>query len=343
MGTSGSKKRLLKSVTASLSALLLSFAVACQPGQTEKLPAVSADIPGTLTIGDLTRHYYVHVPPQYDGKKPLPLVVMIHGGGGNHYFAERMTNLSQKADKEGFIVVYPDGTGRLKANILTWNAIDCCGYAKARRIDDVRFMSELIDRMHKDFNVDQHRVYVMGFSNGAMLVHVVAAELSGKIAAVASVGGSMSGKERMPNHPVPMLIIHGDADKHVPFKGGTGKLAKWGFPVNKEPVSYAVDFWVKANGCSSVPEKTQACKTVERVRYSGGKEDSEVVLYILEGARHQWAGGNRAWVRADKPFPDLSATDTCWDFFKNHERKIVDESTAAYDSTNNLSTGSQQH
>jgi polyhydroxybutyrate depolymerase len=337
------RHRLSLGWAAALAAGLLISGAAYQSVCAENLPPVSTSIEGTLNIGKQARHYYVHVPPHCDGKTALPLVIMLHGGGGNHYFAERMTRLSEKADKEGFIVVYPDGTGRLKANVLTWNAIDCCGYAKARRIDDVRFLSQLIDRMHKDFNIDEHRVYVMGFSNGAMMVHVVAAELSGKIAAVASVGGSMSGKEPQPTHPVPMLIIHGSADKHVPFNGGPGKLAKWGFPVNKEPVSYAIDFWVKANGCSTIPEKTQQCPTVERIRYSGGKEDSEVVLYILDGAKHQWAGGKRAWVRADRPFPDLSATDTCWEFFSKHERKIVDESRAAYHSGDSNNTASQQH
>lgn len=340
-------RRISRSLSASAvilsSASVLFLGVAGAPVLAHPMPKVSASIEGTLNIGNLSRHYYVHVPPQYDGRTALPLVIMLHGGGGNHYFAERMTRLSEKADKEGFIVVYPDGTGRLKANVLTWNAIDCCGYAKARRIDDVRFVNELIDRMQKDFRVDPHRIYVMGFSNGAMMVHVVASELSGKIAAVASVGGSMSGKEQQPSHPVPMLIIHGNADKHVPFNGGTGKLAKWGFPVNKEPVSYAIDFWVKANGCASTPERQKPCKTVERVRYAGGREDSEVVLYILDGAKHQWAGGKRAWVRADKPFPDLSATDTCWDFFKQHHRKVVNESTAAYDQSSATNTGSQQH
>jgi len=154
-----------------------------------------------------------------------------------------------------------------------------------------------------------------------MMAYRLASELANEIAAVAVVSGSMNGKEKVPSRSLPVLIIHGLEDKHVPVEGGGGKLAKWGFDVHAKPLDYAVDFWVNANGCEPQP-RVERHGAVESKVYSGATDDSEVMVYTIDGYAHSWPGGKRAWLLADRPCPQLSATDKCWEFFQKHSRKL---------------------
>ena len=116
----------------------------------------------SLTAGGRERTYLLHLPPAYDGKHSLPLVIVLHGGGGNAPGAVHMTGFSEKANKEGFVVVYPNGSGRLKNRLLTWNSGNCCGYALDNNVDDVGFIRALIDELEKTRAIDPKRVYVDG-------------------------------------------------------------------------------------------------------------------------------------------------------------------------------------
>jgi polyhydroxybutyrate depolymerase len=289
-------------------------------------PAVPTDLVSRIPFNAQNRKYLVHLPPSYDGRTAMPLVICLHGGGGDFGFAKRMFGMNEKADKEGFIVAYPNGSGRLKNHILTWNAGECCGYAEARRIDDVTFIRNFIRQMRADYNIDSKRVYLVGFSLGGMMAYRLACELTDDLTAIAVVGGSMNGKEKVPSRAVPVLIIHGLADRHVPIQGGGGKLAKWGFNVHAKPLDYAISYWVNHNGCDPTP-KVEKQGIVERRTYAGGKDGAEVAVVTIEGYRHSWPGGNRAWPLADPPCPVFSATDACWNFFAKHER--IDESQLA--------------
>lgn len=306
-----------------LAALLLWNLLAITPVRAAQIrmmtnePAGSGDRRETMQLEGRRRSYLVHIPEAYDGRRKLPLVIVLHGGGGNCKSAAKMTRFSEKADREGFIVVYPNGTGLLADRFLTWDAGDCCGYAKSNQVDDVAFVRALIDRLSSELSVDPTKVYVAGFSNGAMMAYQVGCQLADRVAAIAAVSGSMSGKERNPARPLPVIIFHGTGDDHVPYDGGLGKLAKWGYPVNKEPVSYAVRFWVAGDGAPDTPVKMHKGNvTVET--YGGGKDSSEVVLYTIKGAGHAWPGGKRAWIGGDMPCSEVCATDTIWDFFSRH-------------------------
>lgn len=311
-------------VSATLLSSLASPALAREQNEGGYHPAVPIDVVSRLPYDGIGRKVLVHVPPSYTGSSKVPLVLALHGGGGDIGFAVRMFGFNEKADKEGFIVAYPNGSGRMGDHVLTWNATGCCGYAKARHQNDVGFIRSLLERLETEYNVDKSRVYCVGFSNGAMMVYKLASEMPEAFAAFASVSGSMSGTERLPVTPVPGLIIHGTGDRHVPVKGGGGKLAKWGFDVHAKPLQYCVDFWVNANGCQSSAEiKQDGC--VETRRFANGKDGSEVVLCTINGYRHSWPGGHRAWPLADPPFKKWSATDKCWEFFSQHKRESVPE------------------
>src|SRR5262249_21687134 len=143
----------------------------------------------------------------------------------------------------------------------------------------------------------------------------IATEMPETFAAFASVSGSMSGSEPVPSKPIPGLIIHGTADRHIPIAGGGGKLAKWGFNVHAQPLEYAVNFWAQADRCREATVHLENDGAVKCRDYLGGSDGSEVMVYTISGYKHSWPGGHRAWFRADIPYPDLSATDKCWEFF----------------------------
>jgi len=140
----------------------------------------------TLVHGGIERHYVVRVPPDaIQTTAAVPLVLVLHGGGGNAEVTERMTGFSHKAAREGFIVVYPEGTGGFTRKLLTWNAGHCCGYAMEQKIDDVGFISVLLHKLIQEYPVDSARIYVTGMSNGGMMTHRLGIELSDRFAAIA--------------------------------------------------------------------------------------------------------------------------------------------------------------
>ncbi len=272
-----------------------------------------------LTVGQQGRTYLLHLPPVYDGKRSLPLVIVLHGGGGNAPGAVRMTGFSEKADKEGFVVVYPNGSGRLKTRLLTWNSGNCCGYAMDKNVDDVGFIRALVDELVKTRSIDPKRVYVTGMSNGGMMTYRLGCELSDRIAAIAPVAGALNVENCQPADPVSVIIFHGTADEHVLYNGGE--------PVQKvdrhfrvdNSVSYAVSFWLKHNGCSETARRSEK-GSIRTEIYSGGKDGAEVVLYTVNGGGHAWPGG-QAYLLGSEPTKEISATDLMWDFFARHPKK----------------------
>src|SRR5258708_4569834 len=143
----------------------------------------------TLLVNGSQRSYRIHLPTGYSQLTTLPLVIALHGGGGNPEQFAKDTGFDQKADAEGFIVVYPRGIGLLP----TWNAIHCCGPAFNNKIDAVGVMRALIDELIGSQHVDPKRVYVTGHSNGGMLSYRLGAELSDKMAAISGSAGTIGG------------------------------------------------------------------------------------------------------------------------------------------------------
>lgn len=279
-----------------------------------------ADDRRTLRVGDATRTYVVRAPATLLSSSRIPLVLVLHGGGGNAANAEKMTGFTAKARNENFIVVYPEGSGRLRRGLLTWNAGHCCGYAMGEKADDVAFINALIDDLGKRYPIDDKRIYVTGMSNGAMMSHRLGTELSHRIAAIAPVVGTVFGDEREPAQPVAALMINGLLDNNVLFSGGAGtgrgKDAWDGTPAR--PALDQATFWAKVNGCESTPARNDtAIQTHYRYRCPGGLA---VELIALKDNGHAWPGGTKGSRRGDKPSESLNATDVIWSFFKVHPK-----------------------
>lgn len=278
----------------------------------------------TIEVHGRTRSYVVHVPKSYDRSKPVAVVLAFHGGGTNAQSMIRFCGLNDTADEAGFLAVYPEGTGR-RENALVWNAGDCCGYAMRRNVDDVAFVDALLDELEAQIPIDSKRIYATGMSNGAMLTYRLASELSHRIAAIAPVAGPMGSETCHPERPVSVLHFHGTADEFAPFEGGRGQksLSRTEF----RSVEHSIDAWVKANGCSEMPEVVELPNhvgdetSVTRKTYGHGKDGAEVVLVVIDGGGHTWPGRQPRLRILGRSTGDISANEMMWSFFVKHPMK----------------------
>jgi polyhydroxybutyrate depolymerase len=289
------------------------------PGCQEGAPRATSG-PGTLSTSSGERAYSLHVPTL--GAEPRPLVLAMHGYTLNAAEQERVTRLSEVADREGFVVVYPDGLG----SPTSWNAGPCCSYDDKAR-DDIGFLTQLIDDLGERLCLDQGRVYATGFSNGGMMAYRMACDRSDRIAAIASVAGSMVLPEAdcHPVRPVPVMHTHGSADPIVPFAGGAGPA--WLTPAGETPavfpsVAAEIALFAEINGCSSDTETVFDELDTRCVRQSSCTNDASVMSCTVTGGGHAWPGGADIGLLASLIMGSQSATlptsQVMWDFLKAH-------------------------
>jgi polyhydroxybutyrate depolymerase len=324
-------KRLSLSVLLSLALLLSLLNFSCiygrgrNPSQTSgDSKPVKYDYSSSILSGGLQRTYDVHIGSSYDRTRPTPLLIVLHGGGGTGQGMIKLTKFNAIADRENFIVVYPDGFEK------HWN--DGRGVqweAQTENVDDVGFISALIDRLSDELNIDAKKVYVTGISNGGMMSHRLGCELSQKIAAIAPVASNIPvnmASVWSPSRPVPVLIINGTDDPLERWEGGEIRLFGKNYGVVLS-VADTVKFWVEKNQCSASPTITQLPdkdpSDGTRVRtetYGGCQDNAEVVLYAIEGGGHTWPGGLQylpEWI-IGKTCRDFDASEVIWQFFKEH-------------------------
>lgn len=201
-----------------------------------------------VAVGGVEREVWVHVPAGLAAGPLRPLVIAFHGGGSHARAMADRTGLRRAADAHGFVVAFPEGSGRL-ARVRTWNAGECCGYAVEQGVDDVGFALAAIDALVARHAVDPRRVYLTGMSNGAMLAYRVALERPERIAAIAPVAGAMAPDPALVRVPVPVLHIYGTDDRHAPFEGGVGSASIEGGVRRSVPGTLAA--WARAHGAAS--------------------------------------------------------------------------------------------
>ena len=276
----------------------------------------------TLTVNGTTRSYVVRAPlGAMQSGKPIPLVLVLHGGGGDAGNAEKMTGFTEKAEKEGFIVVYPEGSSRFRDKLKTWNAGHCCGYAMKHRVDDVAFIDALIDRLIKDYPIDPARIYATGMSNGGMMTHRLGIALSHRLAAIAPVVATLFGDEASPKHAVSAIMLNGILDKAVPQQGGApgGRFSESWDGTPAKPVLDQAAFWARANGCTGTPEpQNRGSFTLRQYRCPDNKA---VEIYLIEDNGHAWPGGQAGSRRGDKLSSSVNGTDVIWEFFKAQSKQ----------------------
>lgn len=320
-----------------LSAVFFAFLTVCSF-------AVQAAETGALTQhslqqGDLAREYLVYDPRAGSESasaqdKKRALVIALHGGGGTakRYAAAKNddSSFTKLADREDILVVFPQGVEK------NWNDGRDVAHipAHAQSIDDVDFISRLIDEMVATRNVDPARIYATGPSNGGFMSNRLACDLADKIVAVGIVIATMQKNVLptcKPSHPVSVLIMNGTEDPLVPFDGGSVRIGKRG-KSRGEVLSTAdtFDFWLAQAGyagkgadlpVTDLPDLDPKDKTrVYLQQYKG--DAAEVRLYTVKGGGHTWPGARDTLLRlvVSTTSQDINATQTIWDFFKDKRR-----------------------
>jgi polyhydroxybutyrate depolymerase len=234
--------------------------------------------------------------------------------------------MDRLADREAFLAVYPNGSGRFGKRLLSWNAGTCCGYAAINKIDDVGFARALIDKLAEVLPIDRRRIYATGLSNGGMMAHRLAAEAGDLIAAVVPVAGGMVLPAIKSARPVPVMHIHSVDDPRALYNGGLGPP----FPLTKSRVFHPnidrmIARWAKHNGCSEQPsvedrrsDKEAHGHTATRFVFRNCRDNAEGTLWKLTGAGHVWPGGKQKVLeRILGPSTEIiDANQEMWQFFQ---------------------------
>jgi polyhydroxybutyrate depolymerase len=256
------------------------------------------------------RTYLLYVPKSYRPAVPTPLVISLHGYAEWPAHLMENSRWNKLADQYGFLVVYPSGT----QFPLQWHARGKSG-SDADPLLDVTFISDLIDKLVGEYNLDPARIYANGLSNGGGMSFKLACQLPNRIAAIGSVSGAylLPWEECNPSRPVPAIIFHGTADPIVPYQGGPSKAFNIPFPAIPE----WIDTYSRRNGCDVTPQKLMAGGDVSGVQYTHCKAD--VAFYTIAGGGHAWPGGTRLpEFIVGYTTQDIDATQIMWDFFKQH-------------------------
>ena len=268
----------------------------------------------TINSGGIDRDFFLYVPDIYDESTPAPLVFCFHGYGSSAIANLSYTGFRPVADTAGFILITPQGTTDAFGT-PHWNV----GWGTSS-VDDVSFVEDMIDYVNDNYNLNNDRIYSTGMSNGGFMSYLLACQLSDKIAAIASVTGSMSPSTFgacLPNHPTPVLQIHGTNDPTIPYEGN----------FVAEGIDNVLSYWANYNGCNTNPSQTPMPdinagdgSTVDHFVYSGGTNGTTVELFKVYNGEHDWPGafGNL----------DISSNVEIWKFFSRYD---INGTTATID------------
>ena len=241
----------------------------------------------TVRIGE--RLYRIDLPARADG---APVILALHGGGGSADQFARASGLSAPANRQGYAVIYPEGTGRAG----TWNGGYCCGAAQRNRVDDVAFLDAVIADAIRRFGLNPARVYLTGMSNGSIMAETYGALRPAKVRAVAGVAGTMDTRRFKPRGQVPLLHIHGTADDMVPYEGGKGgsSLTRTDFAsVASVEAAFLAPFAMLAHTEREIDPVQDGMRVIER-NYTNAKGVTQLRIQTIVGGGHAWPGSRRA-------------------------------------------------
>jgi polyhydroxybutyrate depolymerase len=272
----------------------------------------------SIRIDGESRTYLVFGPDTRP-ETPLPAMIVMHGGLGNAEGVDRLYGMNEIAEREGFFAVYPNGpeiNNRLMRNRRTWNAGLCCGRAVEDNVDDVAFLSAMIDALIEDHNVDPRRVYASGMSNGAMMAYRLVCELPNAIAAAIPVAGTLVLDDCDGGENIPILHIHGADDDNVPVAGGIGPRAI--VDIDYLPLFETFALLAARRGCSE-PETSVDPTGIEQTTFRCA-DGAPIVVKILPGVGHTWPGAEPRRLQRNRYDGDFSASEAAWEFARAYSK-----------------------
>jgi polyhydroxybutyrate depolymerase len=280
---------------------------------------------GMLKSGGIDRTYYLSIPSSYRGDRALPVVLVFHGGHSNGATIAKTTLMHELGVRQGFFVVYPEAIDKDRV----WND---GRHETASPVNDVAYVDDLISYLAAEYRIDRGRIYATGASNGGMFTIRLACDRSTTIKAFAPVVGNLPEdlvSQCKPGRPVPIEFFHGKEDQLMPWNGGKVAglrvLGRGGGKVISAPDTVA--FWARNNGCPTDAETVALLDTdpndgtrVKMRRYSGCRNDADVVQYIVEGGGHTWPGSTEkpTLSKSGITSQDIRATDIMWGFFQKY-------------------------
>jgi polyhydroxybutyrate depolymerase len=241
-------------------------------------------------------------------------VISLHGFAEWPAHQMQISHWNDLARQYGFIVVYPCGTGIP----LRWHAYSIPA-SEADTMRDVSFISDLIDKLEREYNLDPSRIYVNGLSNGGGMAFVLSCKLAERFAAIGSVSGAYAfpWSECHPSRPVPAILFHGTADPIVPYLGGTAGASGFSLP----SVPEWVDSLARYHGCADAPVTLPAVGAVSGIQFTNSASNCDVIFYTITGGGHSWpGGGSLPKIIVGNTNRDIDATKMMWDFFCQHPR-----------------------
>jgi len=306
-----------RSTTRAILVSLVLLATACLHNTLDSA-SESQTVVHAMTVDHNTRTYRLHLPTHLTPHEHLPLVIVLHGHGDNAQDFEASTGMSDKADTEHFIAIYPQAMG----NPSDWHSAVDGPADKA----DVDFVHEIIHTMIEQYHVDRTRIFVAGHSNGGFMAYRIASLLSNDIAAVGVTAGSIGSIDKQgdtirisqPRRPVAVIHFHGYADPSVPYEGGDEDDG----PDNIVSAPNTVHFWVTADGCPATPTRViSSNKNVIVDSYTPCALGTAVVFYTIVDGQHRWPGDDIPWwTFPNREITDVDATNVMWDFFRAHPK-----------------------
>ena len=289
-------------------------AAGCSDGLPTEPITVAGDHWRSIELDDQTREYLVHVPASVDLAQAAPLLIAFHGIPGNAPFMRYMSELDAVAASEGLVVAYPEAS---RAGDWNTSCRDCSG-AGVLEYDDVELTERIIEKMALDMQIDLGRVYVTGYSQGALMAFRIACELAHRVAAVATVAATIlewQATRCAPARAMPIAMIHGTDDQEFPTGGRAEGL------VRSLPIDETISHWVGINACDptpateSLPDVEADGTTVDRQTYTGCTSDASVVFYRVNGGGHTWPGSSYDYAPvAGATSYDLVASEAIVDF-----------------------------
>lgn len=272
---------------------------------------------GTIVSSGVTRRYLLYVPKAYDRSKPTSLVISLHPAATWPAVEMAISRWNELADEHGFIVVYPEGTGAFFGGLSPGPQVFPMGPRSLGQ--DVKFISDLIDKLETEYLIDPSHIYADGMSNGGGMAFALSCKLSDRIAAVGAVAASQTLEwDRCgDSKPVPTVAFHGTADRAAPYQGGSSPIAPGSFP-NIQEWSARV---ARRNQCKGDPIDTQISPSVHRLAYTNCRENADVVLYTVQGGGHTWPGGKPLpeWI-VGRTTREINASTVMWEFYCEHSR-----------------------
>jgi polyhydroxybutyrate depolymerase len=288
----------------------------------------------TVAMGTSTpaRQYLRHIPADYDGTTPMPLVLDIHGYANAPEIENQVSGMPTLGDTEGFVTVTPVALGAP----AHWDT----------RLDspDIPYIRQVLDDVEADLCVDRNRVYATGYSSGAFMTSTLACALSDRLAAVAPVAGLRDVPDCQPSRAVPAITFHGTEDTFMLYTGGVGPGER-ALPApdgsggsvgdvidsddtlipgdHDQAVPDSVSAWADRNGCDPEPDEGPVADDVGLVEYTC-PPGADVLLYRVRGGGHTWPGSEATEAFGQVTGPtnqNLDATQLIWDFFASHPRQ----------------------